>query len=95
MKELNLKPNICTEITEFSVIEGERKKIKPIRLEKIEIEEIESSNKFSSNKKEEQEPVTWASLKKEEIRVFSSNLKKMSIRNMSIKEVSYCFVCFK
>lgn len=80
MKELNLKPNICTEITEFSVIEGERKKIKPIRLEKIEIEEIESSNKFSSNKKEEQEPVTWASLKKEEIRVFSSNLKKQVIK---------------
>ena len=36
-----IKPCICTDITEFAVIENEENcKRKPIRLEKIEIEEI-------------------------------------------------------
>lgn len=72
-----IKPCICTDITEFAVIENEENcKRKPIRLEKIEIEEIETSNKSHPKKQEQQEPIKWSPLKKEDIQSFSSDLKK-------------------
>lgn len=72
-----IKPCICTDITEFAVIEKEENcKRKPIRLERIEIEEIETSNKSSPKKQEPTENVKWSPLKKEDIQSFSSTIKK-------------------